>query len=90
LDDDRVLYIRGEGDPFLVSEELTQLAAQLVAAIGKQPLAAPTAAEMTPMQSANISTEARVRCQFAFNGWARTTGPIAAANGITSCPFVWS
>src|SRR3954470_16195425 len=38
LDDDRVLYIRGGGDPFLVSEELTQLASQLVAAIGKQPL----------------------------------------------------
>jgi D-alanyl-D-alanine carboxypeptidase/D-alanyl-D-alanine-endopeptidase (penicillin-binding protein 4) len=38
LDGDRVLYIRGGGDPYLVSEELTQLASQLVAAIGKQPL----------------------------------------------------
>lgn len=38
LDRDRVLYIRGGGDPFLVSEELAQLAPALVAAIGKQPL----------------------------------------------------
>src|SRR5256885_7685526 len=39
LDDgDRVLYVRGGGDPFLVSEELEQLASALVAAIGKQPL----------------------------------------------------
>src|SRR5919107_6173502 len=38
LDGDRVLYIRGGGDPFLVSEELAQLAPALVAAIGKQPL----------------------------------------------------
>jgi D-alanyl-D-alanine carboxypeptidase/D-alanyl-D-alanine-endopeptidase (penicillin-binding protein 4) len=38
LDGDRVLYIRGGGDPFLISEELAQLAPELVAAIGKQPL----------------------------------------------------
>ncbi|MBV8838472.1 MAG: D-alanyl-D-alanine carboxypeptidase [Alphaproteobacteria bacterium] len=38
LDKNRVLYIRGGGDPFLVSEELAQLASQLVAAIGKKPL----------------------------------------------------
>src|SRR3954462_5068427 len=38
LDGDRVLYVRGGGDPFLVSEELEQLASALVAAIGKQPL----------------------------------------------------
>lgn len=38
LDSDRVLYIRGGGDPFLISEELAQLASALVAAIGKQPL----------------------------------------------------
>ena len=38
LDGDRVLYIRGGGDPFLISEELAQLAPALVAAIGKQPL----------------------------------------------------
>ena len=38
LDGDRVLYIRGGGDPFLISEELAQLAPQLVAAIGKKPL----------------------------------------------------
>jgi D-alanyl-D-alanine carboxypeptidase/D-alanyl-D-alanine-endopeptidase (penicillin-binding protein 4) len=35
---DRVLYIRGGGDPFLISEELAPLASALVAAIGKQPL----------------------------------------------------
>ena len=40
LDKDRVLYIRGGGDPFLISEELAPLASALVAAIGKQPLAA--------------------------------------------------
>ena len=38
LDGDRVLYIRGGGDPFLISEELAQLASELVAAIGKKPL----------------------------------------------------
>jgi D-alanyl-D-alanine carboxypeptidase/D-alanyl-D-alanine-endopeptidase (penicillin-binding protein 4) len=38
LDGNRVLYIRGGGDPFLISEELVQLASGLVAAIGKQPL----------------------------------------------------
>src|SRR3954447_18873842 len=38
LDADRVLYIRGGGDPFLISEELAQLASGRVAAIGKQPL----------------------------------------------------
>src|SRR5436190_20785867 len=38
LDNKRVLYVRGGGDPFLVSEELALLAPELVAAIGKQPL----------------------------------------------------
>src|SRR3954451_10427271 len=38
LNADRVLYIRGGGDPFLISEELAQLASALVGAIGKQPL----------------------------------------------------
>ena len=38
LDDKRVLYIRGGGDPFLVSEELAKLAPELVAAIGKEPI----------------------------------------------------
>jgi D-alanyl-D-alanine carboxypeptidase/D-alanyl-D-alanine-endopeptidase (penicillin-binding protein 4) len=38
LDDKRVLYVRGGGDPFLISEEVAQLAAQLVAAIGKEPV----------------------------------------------------
>ncbi len=38
LDDDRVLYVRGGGDPFLISEELALLAPKLVAAAGKEPL----------------------------------------------------
>jgi D-alanyl-D-alanine carboxypeptidase/D-alanyl-D-alanine-endopeptidase (penicillin-binding protein 4) len=38
LDGHRMLYIRGGGDPFLISEELAQLASALVAEIGKQPL----------------------------------------------------
>jgi D-alanyl-D-alanine carboxypeptidase/D-alanyl-D-alanine-endopeptidase (penicillin-binding protein 4) len=38
LDKDRVLYVRGGGDPFLISEELALLAQELVAAIGKKPL----------------------------------------------------
>jgi serine-type D-Ala-D-Ala carboxypeptidase/endopeptidase (penicillin-binding protein 4) len=38
LDKDRVLYVRGGGDPFLVSEELAELAQQLVAAIGQKPI----------------------------------------------------
>ncbi len=39
LDDKRVLYVRGGGDPFLISEELAGLAAELVAAVGKAPIA---------------------------------------------------
>src|SRR3990170_9166793 len=38
LDGDRKLYVRGGGDPFLISEELAPLATELVAAIGKEPL----------------------------------------------------
>jgi D-alanyl-D-alanine carboxypeptidase/D-alanyl-D-alanine-endopeptidase (penicillin-binding protein 4) len=38
LDDKRVLYVRGGGDPFLISEELAPLAAKLVAVIGKKPI----------------------------------------------------
>jgi D-alanyl-D-alanine carboxypeptidase/D-alanyl-D-alanine-endopeptidase (penicillin-binding protein 4) len=38
LDDARVLYVRGGGDPFLISEELALLASRLVAAVGKTPL----------------------------------------------------
>ena len=38
LDKDRVLYVRGGGDPFLISEELAPLATELVAAIGKEPI----------------------------------------------------
>src|ERR1043165_3291935 len=39
LDDKRVLYVQGGGDPFLISEELAPLAKELVAAIGKEPIA---------------------------------------------------
>lgn len=39
LDKARVLYVRGGGDPMLVSEELALLAPKLVEAIGKKPLA---------------------------------------------------
>jgi serine-type D-Ala-D-Ala carboxypeptidase/endopeptidase (penicillin-binding protein 4) len=38
LDDKRVLYVRGGGDPFLISEELKPLATDLVAKIGKAPI----------------------------------------------------
>jgi D-alanyl-D-alanine carboxypeptidase/D-alanyl-D-alanine-endopeptidase (penicillin-binding protein 4) len=38
LDDKRVLYVRGGGDPFLISEELAPLASELVAAVGKLPI----------------------------------------------------
>lgn len=38
LDDKRTLYVRGGGDPFLISEELEPLARELVAATGKAPL----------------------------------------------------
>jgi D-alanyl-D-alanine carboxypeptidase/D-alanyl-D-alanine-endopeptidase (penicillin-binding protein 4) len=33
-----VLYVRGGGDPFLISEELAPLATELVAAFGKEPI----------------------------------------------------
>jgi serine-type D-Ala-D-Ala carboxypeptidase/endopeptidase (penicillin-binding protein 4) len=36
LDQKRVLYVRGGGDPFLISEELAEMAPKLVAAIGKE------------------------------------------------------
>lgn len=39
LDRNRVLYVRGGGDPFLVSEELALLAPELVAVTGKEPFA---------------------------------------------------
>jgi serine-type D-Ala-D-Ala carboxypeptidase/endopeptidase (penicillin-binding protein 4) len=39
LDHKRVLYVRGGGDPFLISEELAPLATKLVAAVGKKPIA---------------------------------------------------
>ena len=38
LDDKRVLYVRGGGDPFLISEELSPLATDLVAVVGKKPI----------------------------------------------------
>ena len=38
MDDKRTLYVRGGGDPFLISEELALLAKELVAATGKAPL----------------------------------------------------
>jgi D-alanyl-D-alanine carboxypeptidase/D-alanyl-D-alanine-endopeptidase (penicillin-binding protein 4) len=38
LDDKRVLYVRGGGDPFLTSEELARLATGLIAAVGKKPI----------------------------------------------------
>jgi serine-type D-Ala-D-Ala carboxypeptidase/endopeptidase (penicillin-binding protein 4) len=38
LDAQRVLHVRGGGDPFLISEELAPLATELVAAAGKQPI----------------------------------------------------
>ncbi len=38
LDENRVLYVRGGGDPMLVSEELALLAPALVTAIGTEPI----------------------------------------------------
>jgi D-alanyl-D-alanine carboxypeptidase/D-alanyl-D-alanine-endopeptidase (penicillin-binding protein 4) len=38
LDNKRLLYVRGGGDPFLISEELARLATELAAAIGKKPI----------------------------------------------------
>ncbi len=38
LDKDRVLYVKGGGDPYLISERLAVLAKDLVAAIGKEPI----------------------------------------------------
>ena len=39
LDAKRVLYVRGGGDPFLISEELATLATELVATVGKNSIA---------------------------------------------------
>jgi serine-type D-Ala-D-Ala carboxypeptidase/endopeptidase (penicillin-binding protein 4) len=38
LDDKRVLYVKGGGDPYLISEELKPLATELVAKIGNAPI----------------------------------------------------
>src|SRR4029077_9071213 len=38
LDHKRVLYVRGGGDPFLISEELAPLATELIATVGKKPI----------------------------------------------------
>ena len=38
LDAKRVLYVKGGGDPYLISEELAPLASELVAKIGKAPI----------------------------------------------------
>ena len=38
LDAKRVLYVKGGGDPYLISEELAPLATALVAKIGKAPI----------------------------------------------------
>jgi D-alanyl-D-alanine carboxypeptidase/D-alanyl-D-alanine-endopeptidase (penicillin-binding protein 4) len=38
IDSKRTLYVRGGGDPFLISEELAPLATELVAAVGKEPI----------------------------------------------------
>ena len=38
LNADRALYVRGGGDPFLISEELALLAPRIVAAVGQEPL----------------------------------------------------
>jgi D-alanyl-D-alanine carboxypeptidase/D-alanyl-D-alanine-endopeptidase (penicillin-binding protein 4) len=38
LDVNRVLYVRGGGDPFLISEELARLTTNLVTAVGKKPI----------------------------------------------------
>jgi D-alanyl-D-alanine carboxypeptidase/D-alanyl-D-alanine-endopeptidase (penicillin-binding protein 4) len=38
LDDKRVLYVKGGGDPYLISEELKPLATELVAKVGKAPI----------------------------------------------------
>jgi D-alanyl-D-alanine carboxypeptidase/D-alanyl-D-alanine-endopeptidase (penicillin-binding protein 4) len=38
LDDKRVLYVRGGGDPFLISEELAPLSTDLVPVVGKKPI----------------------------------------------------
>ena len=38
LDKKRVLYVRGGGDPFLISEELATLATALVATVGMEPI----------------------------------------------------
>jgi D-alanyl-D-alanine carboxypeptidase/D-alanyl-D-alanine-endopeptidase (penicillin-binding protein 4) len=38
LDDKRVLYVKGGGDPYLISEEIKPLATELVAKVGKAPI----------------------------------------------------
>jgi D-alanyl-D-alanine carboxypeptidase/D-alanyl-D-alanine-endopeptidase (penicillin-binding protein 4) len=38
LDDKRVLYVKGGGDPYLISEELAPLATALVTKVGKAPI----------------------------------------------------
>jgi D-alanyl-D-alanine carboxypeptidase/D-alanyl-D-alanine-endopeptidase (penicillin-binding protein 4) len=54
MDADRMLYVRGGGDPFLVSEELALLAPELLAATGKEPFTGHGAGrELLPCRSSH-------------------------------------
>jgi hypothetical protein len=57
--------VRGGGDPFLISEELAQLAPELVAAIGKEPVTMATSGigdvgTIATEKAADISVERRL------------------------------
>ena len=60
LDGDRVLYIRGGGDPFLISEELAQLASALVL-IGVTQSPVMKSAQMSTFTSATMLPRRVVR-----------------------------
>jgi hypothetical protein len=52
LDGNRVLYIRGGGDPFLISEELAQLASAVWVSLTVVPIGPDLASQEEPVSNA--------------------------------------
>jgi D-alanyl-D-alanine carboxypeptidase/D-alanyl-D-alanine-endopeptidase (penicillin-binding protein 4) len=89
LDDKRVLYVRGGGDPFLISEELALLAPALLEATGKEPFTGivvdgsyyPASLRIPGVEDTNESFDA-INSAFAVN--FNTINAVRSGNKVTS------
>lgn len=89
LDKKRVLYVRGGGDPFLISEELALLAPALVTAIGKEPITGmvidtsyyPSSLQIPGVEDSNRSYDA-LNSALAVN--FNTINAVRKGNSVTS------